>query len=408
MSSLRLKNYRSYSDTGPLELRKLNVFIGPNNAGKSSLMSAVELLFRSFHGFRIDGPLAFDELPSFASFDSLLRRHWSNKEPRAHEFNLAYTWTRKRVDPFDLDFVCRGREKDNTSYVHQATYKIGDRLIVAVAKRPAPGRITYDISMDGTNIKDEHTHFVGILPNLDPDSPKMRSGLYYHTEVVRPYRPVPRSFYVLDDPGLSKEDRALISFLIEIWDSQEPSASSIQKQILKSLTTLGLVHHLEVKKVGGRVGPKIVEIRVAPSAKRQAVTIADVGFGLSQALPLVAYDARLTKGALIAYQPEMHLHPFAQSRLADIFVDSVERGNQIFVETHSAEMILRLQLQVVSGRIRPDDVRVFCIENTQGTSTIQTVKFDKKGSPTIPWPAGFLDTSLTIARELATKRIGNR
>ena len=139
--------------------------------------------------------------------------------------------------------------------------------------------------------------------------------------------------------------------------------------------------------------------------RRQHVTIADAGFGLSQALPLVAYDARLENGFFIAYQPEVHLHPFAQSRLADIFAESIGRGNQVFVETHSPDLILRLQLKVASGDLQPSDVRVLCFENKGGRSRVSPVTFDAKGSPSMQWPAGFLDTSLGLAREIAEERV---
>jgi predicted ATPase len=126
---------------------------------------------------------------------------------------------------------------------------------------------------------------------------------------------------------------------------------------------------------------------------------------LSQALPLAAYDARLNRGYFVAYQPEVHLHPFAQSRLADIFVKSVARGNQLFIETHSPDLILRLQAKVTKGEIAPDQVRIFCIENNKGRSTIAPVNLTVTGAPSIPWPPGFLDTSLSLARDLVSQRI---
>ena len=122
----------------------------------------------------------------------------------------------------------------------------------------------------------------------------------------------------------------------------------------------------------------------------------------------MAYDARLANGFFIAYQPEVHLHPFAQSRLADIFAGSVGRGNQVFVETHSPDLILRLQFKIASGNLSPDDVRVFCFESKVGKSRVTPFKFDAKGSPSVPWPAGFLDTSLGLARQLTAERAKRR
>jgi hypothetical protein len=223
-------------------------------------------------------------------------------------------------------------------------------------------------------------------------------------EVVDPYRPVPRSFYVLDDPSLSQQDRELLAFLIRLWGSDESEAKQIRDRIEGNLNILGLARKFGVQQLSKRFGPKVFEIVVSPTIRRHRVTIADAGFGLSQALPLAAYDARLSDGFFIAYQPEVHLHPFAQSRLADIFVKSVARNNQVFVETHSPDLILRLQAKVTSGELPADQVRVFCVANIKGRSRITAVELGKSGSPSIPWPPGFLDTSLTLARELAERR----
>src|ERR1700730_90486 len=125
LRTIRLRNFRSYVDTGEIELRRLNVLLGPNNAGKSALLSTIELFLRSL---RVPGsrqPLAFEEIPSFASFDSVLRRHWSPKEARRREFVLAYRWDTKYDDePLSIEFTCKGQPNDNTSYVDEAEYRL--------------------------------------------------------------------------------------------------------------------------------------------------------------------------------------------------------------------------------------------------------------------------------------------
>jgi hypothetical protein len=232
----------------------------------------------------------------------------------------------------------------------------------------------------------------------------LRGALNARLEVVHPYRPVPRSFYVLDDPNLAAADREMLTYLIELFTSSEESAQRINSRIVDNLRTLGLTRDFKVLQVSKRLGPKVIEIRVAPNALRQQVTIADAGFGLSQVLPLAVSDARLSRGYFVAYQPEVHLHPFAQSRLADILVNSVSRGNQIFVETHSVDLILRLQNKIASGQVRESDVGIYCFENAKGQSSIREIGFDNAGRPLATWPSGFLDTSLTLARELSASR----
>ena len=82
------------------------------------------------------------------------------------------------------------------------------------------------------------------------------------------------------------------------------------------------------------------------------VSINDVGFGVTQVLPIVV-EAVLAKDKLITIeQPELHVHPKLQSNLADLFIWSSIAGNNTFlVETHSEHIILRLQKYQRSGQL---------------------------------------------------------
>lgn len=411
LRSIQLQNFRSFDDTGRIELRKLNVLIGANNAGKSSFLSAVELFLRSMKGGGSQGPLTFGDMPSFASFDSVLRRHWSPNESRPKEFSLYFDWSAREAQrQISYAFACRGRQKDNTSYVHKASYKF-EKMTLTAKLRGSRLDDGYEIRVGRKAFRESGLFFRGLFPfEAYQHAPKLipffsEIGRFPRLEVVHPYRPIPRSFYVLDDPGLASEDRELLSFLIRVWNPELKIHREMRERIKSNLATLGLARDFDIKQVSTHYGPKVFEIRVSPTILRHNVTIADAGFGLSQALPLVAYDARLKDGYFVAYQPEVHLHPFAQSRLADIFSNSVKRGNQVFVETHSPDLVLRLQTMVVKNELSPDDVRIFCFENRKGRSYVTPIDLNLKGTPTIQWPAGFLDTSFTLARELASERL---
>src|SRR5262249_37325180 len=80
LSALHLENFRSFADSGRINLSDLNVLIGPNSAGKSNVMMAIELALRGSVGSH--KPLALDDLPSFASFASVLRRNGTAKARR--------------------------------------------------------------------------------------------------------------------------------------------------------------------------------------------------------------------------------------------------------------------------------------------------------------------------------------
>jgi AAA15 family ATPase/GTPase len=416
LNGIHLKNLKAFADTGEVPLKRINILLGANNAGKTTFLSAIELFFRSIWGASRTGPLAFDTMASFTSFDSTLRRHWSRSEPRPHSIHLAFDYTydergKKKPTRFKYDFECIGNSKDDTIAVRTAKYATSKEEFAVKFEENTDGSLVHSFKLGDKEYREKETWFhqlipAGVLKETSAFSGTFDKIRYFSLEVVNPYRPVPRSFYVLDDPNLGREDRSLLTYLVRLWLSKDQDELEIKGRITKSLVSLGLAKTIDVAQVSKRIGPKVVEIRVAPSSARQNVTIADAGFGLSQVLPLVVYDSRLSDGYFIAYQPEVHLHPYAQSRLADLFVESANRGNQVFVETHSPDLILRLQAKIARKEIDGDAVNILCFENKGGKKTVVSpVSFSTTGKPTMNWPSGFLDTSLNLARDLTAARI---
>ena len=90
LQTLSLRNFRAHADTGPLEFSRLNIFVGANNSGKSSILSGVEVFLRSASGGGFD-PLALSSVQHFSSFDAAVRKAWSSKAKRAETIQLEYS-----------------------------------------------------------------------------------------------------------------------------------------------------------------------------------------------------------------------------------------------------------------------------------------------------------------------------
>ena len=74
------------------------------------------------------------------------------------------------------------------------------------------------------------------------------------------------------------------------------------------------------------------------------VSLADVGYGISQVLPILLESMTKKNTLIIIEQPELHLHPKLQANLASLFIDSAEMNNNNFIlETHSEHIILRMK-----------------------------------------------------------------
>ena len=150
----------------------------------------------------------------------------------------------------------------------------------------------------------------------------------------------------------------------------------------------------------------------------------DNGYGISQVLPIVTEVIRLETQSnkrtesrhnnfLLLEQPELHLHPAAQSDLADLFVGCALANigkNRIIIETHSEHLIRKLQVLVASKdcSITKDMVRIYYVDkdekgNSYGEEMIRhdNGKFEK------PWPSGFFDKGYLLSKELARASVRN-
>ena len=150
----------------------------------------------------------------------------------------------------------------------------------------------------------------------------------------------------------------------------------------------------------GRYGPAL---NVHPPGAARSVNLSAVGAGVSQVLPVLLL-CLLSDPAdvLILEQPELHLHPALQKRLADFLLVFVRAGRQILVETHSDHLVNRLRYQVASDdtdEIR-DLVKLICAEQKDGITTYRESEINEYGGLSEDWPDGFLDISARSAQDL--------
>lgn len=182
------------------------------------------------------------------------------------------------------------------------------------------------------------------------------------------------------------------------WKKRSPLVP-FQQVIARWLTEMGLVEEFAV----GEIAPdrNEYEVLVRTSLTGEEVKLTDVGFGVSQVLPVVvqAFYAPPYSTVLME-QPEIHLHPAVQASLADLFIDAVTaredgepREIQLVVESHSEHLLRRLQRRIAEGRIKETDVAVyFCYPGPHG-SDIDRLEIDSYGE-ILNWPPDFFGDEL--------------
>ena len=128
-------------------------------------------------------------------------------------------------------------------------------------------------------------------------------------------------------------------------------------------------------------------IKVMVNKEGTERSLMDLGFGTSQVLPIV-FELTLRKNRLIVLeQPELHLHPAAQAELGDLLKFSLEQGNQIIAETHSANLIERIRKLIRNGELSSDDANIIYIrQDSNGAAICDSIGFNDDGTFSDTWP----------------------
>ncbi|MGV0104427.1 AAA domain-containing protein [Nostoc sp. DSM 114160] len=144
------------------------------------------------------------------------------------------------------------------------------------------------------------------------------------------------------------------------------------------------------------------ELKVTTTGSLLLHDLTHVGVGVSQVLPILVQSLLAEKGStLIFEQPELHLHPRVQTRLADFFISMTMLKKQCIVETHSEYLINRLRYQAAAseGEEISKNVLMYFVEKHSGESKYRSVKLNKFGVLE-DWPKGFFDENEENARAI--------
>lgn len=241
-----------------------------------------------------------------------------------------------------------------------------------------------------------------LLERLDDAVSEAAKGVRY----LKPLRATAERYYRRADLAVSEidpEGRNLPMFL--------DSLSSWQLENFREW----LKENLEIDVEPQREGSQVVLMAKTPNDSG-ASNVADMGFGISQVLPIAAQLWVSSNADLLPFsptsfvvveQPELHLHPAFQAKLGDVLAGVVrpqrsesEHGRQrrlsaprVIVETHSQHLVNRLGLLIEKGRLKKEDVSIVLFEpdpNRVGTSIAQVANFDD-GGVLQNWPFGFFE-----------------
>jgi len=167
--------------------------------------------------------------------------------------------------------------------------------------------------------------------------------------------------------------------LAKAYFQKEGSWTALKKSLNEFGRAAGLFTSVDVKSLGRHESdPFQLSIKIEGPASN----IVDVGYGVSQVLPLLVDPLLAERGSVfLLQQPEVHLHPKGQAQLANFLGAMVkQRGIRFIVETHSDYFLSRLQIAIKRKEISSDDVAVAYFERSGIETRIHNLRFNENGA----------------------------
>ena len=422
ITAVTVCNYKSICHAQRIDLKPLTVLAGTNSSGKSSIMQPLLLLKQTLEAPFDPGALLLDG-PNvrFTSTEQLFCRVESTCKDtfsvrfeldKKNSLELKFSRNRARGVAIGIEgmlFV----ENDKEQWIHPEMssddiIKILPAHIRTIMEKGIPtknGEVKWEVSRERCFLNFS-LRIVGgprsgiVFGGVTPASligPHMESIIHVPGLRGNPARTYRTTAVAQSFPGTFENYCASI---INHWQSKKDDRL---KALGKALEVLGLTWKVEARPVDDTQ----VEIRVGrlPHSRqggaRDLVSIADVGFGVSQTLPVIVALLTAQPGQIVYLeQPEIHLHPKAQKQMAKLLAEAAIRGVVVIVETHSSLLLRGIQTLVANDDLPMSLVKLhwFSRDEKTGATLVDSSGMDEKGAFG-EWPEDFDDVALEAESE---------
>ena len=423
LQELRLRDFRCFRGEQTARVAPLTLLVGDNSTGKTSFLAAVRTILEvaGYHGDPDFRSAPYD----LGSFQEIAHHQRDDHRAGAGSFSIGVSCTGIELESFAFDATftlgkgaapalatvkwsaqdmwiteqrcgpdprtelgcsngswrlpdsARGR---NNNLIYGGAVGLADVLRTA-AERGVAGELE-PLQGDATPTIEDFQDFgrlyrEGALPRA-----AAFAGAPIRSSPLRTYDPR----QIVRDP----EGSSVPAFLADAQASNSEQWKELKRRMEEFGRGSGLFEEITVKRLGTHeFQPFQVEVRMGTKGARR--NLLDVGYGVSQVLPLLL-ELLIEDGYLLflLQQPEVHLHPSAQAALGSLFCAGAASGRQLIVETHSDYILDRILLDVRDRRteLRPDDVSILYFEREGLDVTIHSIHVDAEGNVLDP-PDGY-------------------
>ncbi len=410
ITKIAVKGFKSIAEECEIDIRPLTILAGVNSSGKSSIMQPLLMLKQTLEATYDPGPLKIDgpnvQFTEVAQFLSTLpdekgadrfqiRIETMHVESRGTERSISVETTfRKGKDGIEIVGMTIETKSEPDEPLRTMCFTLSSRMSLEEIKSLGNQHLTFKhfdaVERSRCFLRLESQHSRAIF-----NTTAYLESCIFNSIHLPGLRGSPERTYKFSSTG-PRYPGTFENYAASTIHQWQETTDECLKMLGDTLHTLGLTRQIGTRKIGD-VG---IELQVGHLPHNSAdetdmVNIADVGFGVSQVLPLLVAVIAAKPGRLVYIeQPELHLHPRAQVALAQVLADAAKRGVRVVAETHSSLLLLGIQTLVAEGGLPPELVKLHWFSRREdGVTEVNSADLDEAGAYG-EWPEDFADVSL--------------
>jgi len=428
LTHLKLENFKIWRSTGPVRLAPITLLLGTNSSGKSSLIQSLLLIRQTIKGddpsvdLNLGNPDSDDSV-TLGQFKDVLCRHAAASESTsATQVGIEFRWAEQGqpesstlfsarynkgpAGSAELSFLRLGKDGQGFSVQRSkpGIYRLSLAVLAKSLGQSAEFRPQRSFAFSASTLNKLGLRGEAIRP-IGPALLDELSRIIY----LGPVRRLAQRDYVwagrmpahIGDDGAKAVDALIASGMARQLAKRRkhplPAEAKLFEQTIHWLKEMKLADGLSIRALGSSAR---YELLIENDG--QATNLKDVGVGVSQVIPVIVAALFAQPGHIvIVEEPESHLHPLAQSKLAELLAQvSQERNVQFIVETHSEHLFRRMQTLIAKQQIMLNDAAMYFVEREGKVARMRPLELDDLGRVK-NWPEGFFGDALGETREQA-------
>lgn len=428
LTHLKLENFKIWRSTKPIRLAPITLLLGTNSSGKSSLIQSLLLIRQTVKcddpnlDLNLGNPDADDSV-TLGQFKDVLCRHGAASEStKATQVGIEFRWSEDGLPENSILFSAR-YNKGSAGSAELAFLRLGRDGQGFSVQRRKPGIYRLSLATQAKPLgqsadfrpQRSFAFSASTLNKLGAQGEHVKPiGPALLDELGRiiylgPVRRLAQRDYVwagrmpahIGDDGAKAVDALIASGVArqvaKKRNQPAPAEAQLFEQTIRWLKDMNLADGLSIRALGNSARYELLI-----ENGDQANNLKDVGVGVSQVIPVIVAALFAQPGHIVIIEePESHLHPLAQSKLAELLAQvSKERNVQFIVETHSEHLFRRMQTLVANQQITTKDAAMYFVERDGKAARMRPLELDDFGRVK-NWPEGFFGDALGETREQA-------